>query len=87
MNVLGDVDQERELQLIQAEQALGLGAQAQNQQAAQADQSTSAGLAARVASRRVIRMKTARSCLWACGNGALWGPGFHMSIARRGRHA
>ncbi len=50
MNVLGDVDQERELALIQEEASMGLGAQAQGQQAAQADQSTSAGLAARVAS-------------------------------------
>ncbi len=36
MNLLGDVDQERELALIQEEASMGLGAQAQQQSAAAA---------------------------------------------------
>ncbi len=50
MNLLGDVDQERELALIQEEASMGLGAQAQQQSAANAVDATSSGLAGRVAS-------------------------------------
>ena len=50
MNLLGDVDQDRELALIQEEASMGLGAQAQQQSAASAVDATSSGLSARVAS-------------------------------------
>ncbi|MGA7672757.1 MAG: phage portal protein [Nitrolancea sp.] len=50
MNLLGDVDQERELALIQEEADMGLGAQQQKQSAAAAVDATSSGLADRVAS-------------------------------------
>jgi len=50
MEILGDVDQDRELELIKQETAMGLGAQPQQQAATNAIDSTSAGLSARVSS-------------------------------------
>ena len=58
MNLLGDVDQDRELALIQEEAAMGLGAQAQQQSAASAVDATSSGF--RRGWRPVLSERSAR---------------------------